>query len=354
MNFGDNTLTLEVSYPEIRYEFDYEAKGRMFLLAFDSAGAGTATLKNVSYIVKFTLEEYLKDNKKYLRVVGSHLEMKPESITFYYENLFKDKALNDAFNREMSESWKEIFDKFKKYSTFLIEFDFLFSLAATFKKCNRKRDDLDQCLSTAVADAVRQLGQPQSAIGLPSLEPLEIPSLTVGAGTGPVGFAQNFHNVKIKGLTKDFTLKAKMDTKENILNLEFVYADFRIEADYEIDGRILVLPIRGKGPGLLVLERVKLNFNFFLEEYEKKNKKHYRVTKSEMAIEPGSIQFTLSNLFDGDKALGDNINQVLNDNWKEVFADVKSGYESGLGQVISSLFQNLLDKVPISDLFDDK
>jgi hypothetical protein len=91
----------------------------------------------------------------------------------------------------------------------LIEFDFLFSLAATFKKCNRKRDDLDQCLSTAVADAVRQLGQPQSAIGLPSLEPLEIPSLTVGAGTGPVGFAQNFHNVKIKGLTKDFTLKAK-------------------------------------------------------------------------------------------------------------------------------------------------
>ncbi|XP_068900382.1 protein takeout-like [Tenebrio molitor] len=227
-------------------------------------------------------------------------------------------------------------------------------LPATFKKCNRKRDDLDQCLSTAVADAVRQLGQPQSAIGLPSLEPLEIPSLTVGAGTGPVGFAQNFHNVKIKGLTKDFTLKAKMDTKENILNLEFVYADFRIEADYEIDGRILVLPIRGKGPGLLVLERVKLNFNFFLEEYEKKNKKHYRVTKSEMAIEPGSIQFTLSNLFDGDKALGDNINQVLNDNWKEVFADVKSGYESGLGQVISSLFQNLLDKVPISDLFDDK
>jgi hypothetical protein len=72
----------------------------------------TMILENVIYIVKFTLEEYLKDNKKYLRVVGSHLEMKPVSITFYYENLFKDKALNDAFNREMSESWKEIFDKF--------------------------------------------------------------------------------------------------------------------------------------------------------------------------------------------------------------------------------------------------
>jgi hypothetical protein len=54
-------------------------------------------------------------------------------------------------------------------------------------------------------------------------------------------------------ITNNAILVNRMDTKENILNLEFVYADFRIEADYEIDGRILVLPIRGKGPGLLVL-----------------------------------------------------------------------------------------------------
>jgi hypothetical protein len=38
--------------------------------------------------------------------------IKPESMTFYYENLFKDKALNDEFNKEMSGSWKEILANF--------------------------------------------------------------------------------------------------------------------------------------------------------------------------------------------------------------------------------------------------
>jgi hypothetical protein len=128
MNFEDNTLTLELSHPEIRYEFDYEAKGKMFVLPFDSAGHGTVTLskilpqkfyffklsisENPIYTIKFTLEEYVKDNKKYLRVVDSNMTLKPESMTMYFENLFKNKVLNDAFNREMSESWKVILANF--------------------------------------------------------------------------------------------------------------------------------------------------------------------------------------------------------------------------------------------------
>jgi hypothetical protein len=47
MNFEENTLTLELSHPEIRYEFHYEAKGKMFILPFDSAGHGTGTLSKI-------------------------------------------------------------------------------------------------------------------------------------------------------------------------------------------------------------------------------------------------------------------------------------------------------------------
>ncbi|CAH1383467.1 unnamed protein product [Tenebrio molitor] len=43
MNFEDNTLTVELSNPEIRYEIDYEAKGKMMVLVlpFDSTGLVT-------------------------------------------------------------------------------------------------------------------------------------------------------------------------------------------------------------------------------------------------------------------------------------------------------------------------
>jgi hypothetical protein len=47
MNFEDNTLTVELSHPEIRYELDYEPKGKMFILPYDSAGHGTVTLSKI-------------------------------------------------------------------------------------------------------------------------------------------------------------------------------------------------------------------------------------------------------------------------------------------------------------------
>jgi hypothetical protein len=81
--------------------------------------------------------------------------------------------------------------------------------ASTFKKCDKKQNDFDQCLSTVVKDALSQLNVEKKEVGLPSFEPLEVPSLVIGAGTGPVGFAQNYKNVKLSGFTKIDSLKAK-------------------------------------------------------------------------------------------------------------------------------------------------
>jgi hypothetical protein len=41
MNFQDKTLTIALTHPEIMYFFDYEAKGKMFLLPIDTAEAAT-------------------------------------------------------------------------------------------------------------------------------------------------------------------------------------------------------------------------------------------------------------------------------------------------------------------------
>jgi hypothetical protein len=81
--------------------------------------------------------------------------------------------------------------------------------ASTFKKCDKKQSDFDQCLPTVVKDALSQLNVEKKEVGLPSFEPLEVPSLVIGAGTGPVGFAQNYKNVKLSGFTKTDSLKAK-------------------------------------------------------------------------------------------------------------------------------------------------
>ena len=89
-----------------------------------------------------------------------------------------------------------------------------------------------------------------------------------------------------------------------------------------------------------------------MEEYEKKGQKYLKVVEGKLVLTPGLVKFKLENLFDGDKTLGDNINSVMNENWKEVFADVKSSYEEAYSQIVETIFNNLLAKVPYDELFE--
>ncbi|RZC34513.1 takeout-like [Asbolus verrucosus] len=228
------------------------------------------------------------------------------------------------------------------------------SSASSFKKCNRKQSDFNECLTSAVEDAIRQLTQPIKEVNLPNLEPLEVPSLIIGAGHGAVAFSQNYKNLQVSGFSKTECSKFDMNFESKVVTMECQAPQIRMEFQYEINGKILLLPIYGKGPGTITLDNIKEVLTFNLEEYEKKNKKFFKVVGSKLVMEPGLIHFQLDNLFDGDKVLGENILKVLNENWKEVYGDVQSSYEHAFGQIFTSIFSNLLAKVPVSELFGEE
>lgn len=67
---------------------------------------------------------------------------------------------------------------------------------------------------------------------------------------------------------------------------------------------------------------------------------------------PEAVTFNFENLFNGDKRLGDNINKVLNENWKEVYADVESGYKDAIGVIILQLLNSFFSKLSVEEAFD--
>jgi hypothetical protein len=73
--------------------------------------------------------------------------------------------------------------------------------ASNFKKCNRKQSDFNACFSEAVAHAVKQLNVPVKEVGLPSIDPLVVPSLKIEAGTSAVSFEQSYTNLSLTGFT---------------------------------------------------------------------------------------------------------------------------------------------------------
>jgi hypothetical protein len=101
-------------------------------------------------------------------------------------------------------------------------------------------------------------------------------------------------------------------------------------------------------------ENLKVSGLFDYEEKMKKGKTFIKFVSSKVNVDPELATFNFENLFDGDKQLGDNINRVINDNWKEVFDDVKDGYIDVVNRILLQLLNNFFSKVSLEEAFDWK
>ncbi|CAH1383484.1 unnamed protein product [Tenebrio molitor] len=172
---------------------------------------------------------------------------------------------------------------------------------APFKKCNRKRKDFGECLAQAVEDAVGQLTKPFKEVGLNSLDPLEVPSMTIAPGSGPTNFQQNYKNMKIIGFSKPKISKFDVNFDKKVVTLQCTFPKIVMAFDYDFNGKILLLPFYGKGPGTFSIDNMKYFITFNLEEYQKDGAKHFKITDSKLVIDPELIIFQFDNLFDGDE-----------------------------------------------------
>ena len=120
----------------------------------------------------------------------------------------------------------------------------------------------------SVQVAVKRFADGAPEVGIKSLEPLEITALTIGEGTGPVNVQQNFRNIKLHGLTKSKVLNYKADVPHYRLYCESISPALRLEAEYELSGRILLLPVQGKGDCNVTLINAWLNHTLLLEPGE--------------------------------------------------------------------------------------
>ncbi len=56
-------------------------------------------------------------------------------------------------------------------------------------------------------------------------------------------------------------------------------------------------------------------------------------------------------LFNGDKTLGDSLNSFINENWSDIFNEMKSAINHNFGAVFRTIINKVFEKIPYKDLF---
>nr|CAD7392774.1 unnamed protein product [Timema cristinae] len=270
-------------------------------------------------------------------------------------------------------------------------------IAPNFKRCAKTDPNFDECVRDAAEDAVHQLKNGEPNLGVFPLDPLEITSLGISQGQGPVSISLRFDNVKLHGISevkvtshKDGYFYARLlreqacrglfsatelmaafsklgstislrlyyailfvsDLDNYVMNSDVLNPKLELLSDYEISGRILLLPITGKGKCNVTLSELKSHIYQKGEPVFKNGKMYLNDSIFEFKMqELGRMYLDLENLFNGDKALGDNMNTFLNENWWELFKELRPALDEALSQVFHNIANRFFLKVPYDIIF---
>lgn len=124
-----------------------------------------------------------------------------------------------------------------------------------------------------------------------------------------------------------------------------------LDGDYKINGRVLVLPIQGVGKSKLNFENVNIAIKYKPRMIVKNGKEYIQTDKFKLEFDTGKFSLHFTNLFNGDKALGDNMNQFLNENWRDILNELMPSITSALEQILEQIINRILGKVPYKELY---
>ncbi|CAB3245552.1 unnamed protein product [Arctia plantaginis] len=225
------------------------------------------------------------------------------------------------------------------------------SLPEEFIKCKQGDDKLNECLKLAVPDALKRMKKGIQSLSVPQLEPLLVNAINVDSGSGPVVITQDYRNIKLYGLTDSVLTSYKADLKHYRLRTESITPKMEFIADYIMRGRILLLPIQGKGLANITMVNLVVKHDLIGEPVEKDGQLFMHLRDYKVKFIPERVLLSFTNLFNGDKALGDNMNAFLNANSDLVFSELKDSYEKALSTVFKTVSNKIFDKVPMNKIF---
>ncbi|XP_014241567.1 circadian clock-controlled protein-like [Cimex lectularius] len=187
---------------------------------------------------------------------------------------------------------------------------------------------------------------------VPTMDPLFIPELSITEDQSKsIAMNITLRNTEIRGLRNSNFVSSKYDAQRKHFEWVFDNLDLQLFSDYKISGKFLLLPIVGNGHTTITIKDVKLMV-YIDYKTEKRNDEDYAVIKNlDIKYTTKRLTINLENLFNGNRELGNNINGLMNLNWRELNNSLGPGVTKAIAIYLKQVLDNILKTVPVKEIF---
>lgn len=230
---------------------------------------------------------------------------------------------------------------------------FAIDLPPNFPKCKRSDPNLNKCLISAYDDSLPILAEGMPDFKLDTIQPIKAGNMTIGEGPGVVSVVQYYTNVEYYNLHLTSAQNCEATITDNEFRMIFtIFAkDISMHANYKLQGHVLVVPIFGEGACSITLKNSTIILDIVGEFFNKNNEKYVIIKTLNATFDPKKVELEFKNLFNGDTEMGAEMNYILNENWREIFHDVKQSYEVTISESYKRIINLIVKNVPYNDLF---
>ncbi|XP_013136879.1 PREDICTED: circadian clock-controlled protein-like [Papilio polytes] len=221
------------------------------------------------------------------------------------------------------------------------------------KTCFKSDPEFDDCSKQAVQQLFNALGPGLPEIGMVPLDPLKIPKIRILQGDGPVNVNAALDDVIVSGFGDTEVLLSQVDGKSYSFYTKVRVPKIRIEGTYDLKGKILLIPLVGRGLCWFEPTNMTIDIVSDVKLYDKDGFVFFNVTGAHVKYTIGGLKLRMNNLFDGISSLEDSTNSYLNANWRPVSESLRPILSKTIEDILLGFLQQLFHNLPANFMIGD-
>lgn len=182
---------------------------------------------------------------------------------------------------------------------------------------------------------------------IPQLEPFKLPVIDIPRIREGVADVQLAMKDFILGGLSSFNVRhAKGNAGDMSVELELFFPEVAANANYDLDGKILIFPLYGKGPASVKINDLNIKFSASVSI---ENMKRVQLNNLRVDLTFGQIQIYLQGIVGGGN-LGNVVNTLINALGKLIYDKLKDRLLPEVSRILVTVINNELKKVDLQQI----
>ncbi|KAK9888502.1 hypothetical protein WA026_000752 [Henosepilachna vigintioctopunctata] len=214
--------------------------------------------------------------------------------------------------------------------------------------CNKSNPDINNCVIRSLNHLRPYLIQGMNNMHLPSIEPFKIDRMVIENGRGSFRIRAAFFNVTAYGAS-NYTIKSvKTDVNRYTLELAIGLPKIDIKGKYDVNGNVLLFPVRSKGEFWAIFLDVEAVAKLYGKEVtNKEGVRFMKIDKLAVDFRFKKSRFKIKDVINHGNIIGEAINQFINNNSEEIIKEMKPAAVIAISNHFKSFLNAVILQYPL-------